>query len=421
MKYSWTLILLTTIFGLATIGGCNNRHERSEQNIDKSKSNEDQDIEEVKIGKVVFLLENSGSLMGYVNGDTDFKTSLVALATLPEFDNIVKSFNFINGKDNVLVQDVGNTADELENVLKPKNFNSSYSNLTKMFEVALDSAYKSNISILVTDGLYDVGESENSIKALELEVEKTQEVFRNKLKVEGVETIIIKSYSNFKGRYYFASKAGSKLIDQQRPYYIFIFGNSKLLNKLRVDNFRDKIKGFANMARFQAIGTAKIPYQITSKNLLGDFKFDKDHLNILNDVEPDRHSQGFQFSFAVDYESLPYSNTYIQTLSNYTCSENYSLLSVKEVTKKLYEVTSFSPTQLITVSSIAIPYGKLEVSLKSVAPEWITNTNTDNETYILTDTTQTFGFKFLTNAISEAYSYKNKEKNIANFTFELNK
>jgi hypothetical protein len=61
----------------------------------------------------------------------------------------------------------------------------------------------------------------------------------------------------------------------------------------------------------------------------------------------------------------------------------------------------------------------LNVSLKNVVPIWIINTNSNDESNIKNDTTQTFGFKFLTNAISEAYSYKNKEKNITNFTFEL--
>ena len=95
------------------------------------------------------------------------------------------------------------------------------------------------------------------------------------------------------------------------------------------------------------------------------------------------------------------------------------LQAIKKAEKKIFEVTSFQPTHLITVSNKKSPYCELNITLKNVVPDWILKTNIDDESYIKENTTQTFGFKFLTNAISEAYAFKSKGKSITNFTFEI--
>lgn len=433
MKYFSRLCTIVILFGLIVLSGCvNDNHTSTETEAEQNSNTEEQDTlndnsdnSDRKISKVIFFLENSGSLKGYVNEDTDFKTSVTALGHFPDFDEIDKTFYFISGKaEECKVDFIGNNSETLENGLIAEEYNKSYSDLTKMFEVALDSSQNNNISILITDGLYDVGESDNPENALQREVEKIQETFRNRLDKKDIETIIIKAYSNFNGSYYFASKNGSCRINQQRPYYIFIFGNSKLLNKLSEDSFDKKIKGFANIARFLILGEIKIPFQVVSQKKLGSFKFDRQAKNILNDVKPDRNGQGFQFSFATDFSSLPYSDSdsYFQTTNNYSCSgDNYAVSSITKIKREFYEITSFSPTHLITVSTNNNPYCELNVSLKNVVPIWIVNTNSDDESNIQSDTTQTFGFKSLTNAISEAYSFKNKGKNITNFTFKINR
>lgn len=155
------------------------------------------------------------------------------------------------------------------------------------------------------------------------------------------------------------------------------------------------------------------------KQVFANFKFDKRNKNKLVDVVNDRNGQGFQFSFAVDFTSLPYTESYLQTKDNYSKNGNYNVTSVTKIEKKIYEVTSFDPSHLITVSTTKSPYCELEISLKNVVPDWITKTHTDDESNIAIDTTQTFGFMSLTNAISEAYSYKNEGKNITNFIFEI--
>jgi hypothetical protein len=230
---------------------------------------------------------------------------------------------------------------------------------------------------------------------------------------------MIKLYSHFDG-YYFPVTGGRIQIKQTRPFYIWIFGRTELLNKYFPEEYIKSLKGYADMVRFIKFEVLNIPFQAVSQNKKGSFKFNRQDKNILKDVKSDRNGQGFQFSFATCFSSLPYSDSYIQSTNNYLCSDdNYTVTSVTKIKKRIYEVTSFIPTHLITISTQYSPYCELNVSLKNVVPIWIVNTNSDDESNIKEDTTQTFGFKFLTNAITEAYSYKNKEKNITNFTFEI--
>ena len=135
------------------ISGCNsckNRYESS-GNIKIEKNDTIPVIKEktAVLEKVTFFIENSGSMFGFVNQANEFKNSLVGLAYLPEFDKALKSFYFINGTSNPLrnsgiqINYVGNDPEVFKNRVNQKSFNIGdvrFSDLNKMFEIALDSA-----------------------------------------------------------------------------------------------------------------------------------------------------------------------------------------------------------------------------------------------------------------------------------------
>jgi len=394
-------------------------------NTQTSSTNQQQTI-----SKVTFFIENSGSMLGYVKKANDYKNAIVSLSYFPEFDNSKKEFYFINGtsntskKSNISLNLIGSDPDLLKNNLNQNSFNNNgdprYSDLTRMFEKALSCAKSGEISILVSDCIYDVGEESDPLTALKIETEKTKKIFRDRLSTENIQTIIIKAESQFEGNYYFASKKGSQQINQKRPYYIIIFGDSKLLNKhFTEENISKKIAGYVSMARFMKIDNIKIPYQATNQNSKGTFKFDKTNKNKLINAEKDRNGQGFQFSIAVDYSSLPFPDTYYKAKDNYTPSGTYKIVAIYTPTKKIPEVNSFSPSHFITINTSSSPYGNIEITLKYIIPTWISETNADNESGIVGDIKHTFGFKYLSDAITEAYQYKNKQLNISTFKFEI--
>lgn len=408
--------------------GCDSRNER----LNKSNTiNDQQDSAKVshadrKISKAVFYIENSESMFGYVDGFTEYVDVVSELAEKPMFaeERTQREFYFINGGNNLSVTSIGNNPAVLKNKLNRTGFNCgdiTKSNLNSMFQIALEKARKDTISILISDAIYDIGSSQAPMNALSTEGRGTRSRFIERLGEGDLQTIIVKLYSHFDG-YYFPVTGGRNRITQTRPYYIWIFGDTELLNKYFPEEYIKSLKSYADMARFLKFDELYIPFQATAENKLGDFKFDKRDKNKLTDVKSDRNGEGFQFSFATDYYSLPYPDSYIETVDNYTCSDKYTVKSVKSIKrgeKKIHEVTSFDPSHLITVFTQKSPYGKLNISLNNVVPVWIKNTNSDDESNINSDTTQTFGFKFLTNAISEAYIHMNNEGDITNFTFEI--
>jgi hypothetical protein len=423
-----TIKICILIFSItAVISGC--KSGRSDRKYQRSASKEEvkgakvqlkESVAELK--KIVFFIENSGSMLGYVSQANEFKNSLVSLAYLPEFDKADKSFYFINGTSNlnkksrIYTEYEGNDPEILKNNLNQKAFSvgdPKFSDLNKMFEIALDSAKEDQISVLISDCIYDVGEDTDPLTALRIEIKKTQQAFRNRLDQENVQTLVIKAYSKFNGPYYYASKKGFENIqDKDRPYYIIFFGNTELLNKLLTEqNIADKIDSHFEMARYLIFDKKDIPYKIIpSVNRKGDFRPDFNDSHKLTDA---RLLKGeFQFSFAADFTSLAYlSDNYLTSEENYSCSDpKFDVVKVEKITQK---IPGADGTHLITVYTKKNPLGPLEIVLKNVTPGWVIETDTDNENSI--DTSHTYGLKFLNDAISEAYTYKNKGTNIATF------
>jgi hypothetical protein len=386
-----------------------------------------QKSETLILEKVIFFIENSGSMFGYVNQSNEFKNSLVGLAYLPEFDKAEKSFYFINGtsiklrNSKIYINHVGDDPEVFKNQLNPKSFNTGdvkYSDLNKMFEIALDSARGNQISVLVSDCIYDVGEENDPLTALRIEIQKTQQAFRKRLENENVQTLIIKAGSTFNGLYHYASKRGSKKLEnEERPFYIIFFGKTRLLNKLLTEqNIGSKIEGQYETTRFFINDEKNIPYQIVpSVDLKGEFKQDfKDKYKLIN-AKPLKNE--FQFTFAADFSSLSFSDSYLTTISNYECPySNFNVVKVVRITKRIPGVTG---THLITVFTEKNPLGDLVIVLKNMTPDWVMETDTEMEDPV--DNIHTYGFRQLIDAVGKAYEYENNGKNPATFKIAITK
>lgn len=380
---------------------------------------------ENKIGKVVFYIENSESMFGYVNGFTEYVDVVSELSEKPEFaaEKTEREFYFINGGSQIHKIPLGNNPAVLKTKLSKAGFNCgdiTKSNLNSMFQIALEKAQNDTISILISDGIYDIGKPQSPLNALITEGKETRSKFIYRLQDGDLQTLLMKLSSNFNGNYFYSSHSGKKLINQSRPFYIWIFGKSELLNKYFNEEYISQhLKGYEDYARFLVIYENTIPYQITTSiNRKGEFRPDHNVKNKLVKAEP-RHGE-FQFSFAVDFNSLPFSEIYLTDTSNYSCSNpNFKITTVEKIKdNQKHEVTEFSqPTHIITVYTDKNPNGHLEIVLKNEVPNWIKETDIDNEKNI--DDTHTFGYKYLTNAISEAYSNKNNGKKLAKFNIEI--
>ena len=381
-----------------------------------------------KINKVTFYIENSASMFGYVNGYTQYIDVLTELAEKPDFarENTDRSFNFINGGEVIKITPIGDNPSQLRPKLNKKGYKCGdykHSNLNEMFKIALNDANNGNISILISDGIYDVDAGSNSANAIVSQGKATRTKFIEKLSNSNVQTIMVKLKSDFHGSYYHVSKKGSTKINQPRPYYIWIIGESELLNKYFSSDYLSSLNGYEAIARFLKVGDTNIPYQVTAYGKKGRYRPDRENKNILNNVEEARAGGGFGFSIAVDFSSLPFSDIFFESIDNYAVKGSYSITEIERydsIEKKLKGIP-FGPTHLIVVHSNNKPIGKLSIILKNKFPNWINNSSMENDMDIINDSRHTVGLQYLTQGIGDAYQeFSNKDNIITSFNIEIN-
>jgi len=395
-----------------------------------------------KISHVTFYIENSGSMFGYVNGPTEFVEVVNRLAQYP---NLIRtethfSYNLISGKRNPIgnepqlqVYPIGNTPNILRSTLTVNGLDkpsSSRSDLNEMFKIALGEAKSDSISILISDGIYDVGGSTNPINALQTEVQSTTTNFIQRLQQDDVETLLIKLESKFDGWYHPANvkepSGKSSYIDNKiRPYYIWIFGNSNLLKEYFPEERLVELNGYVDLARFRKISKNDFPYECIGYNNFGfrkDFSKSKTfklYHNVTNTTK---------FTIAVDFSNLNLSNSYLTSPGNYTCSRNYKVAEISAIgtlpisdIETYTEMLNFKPTHIITIVSRTsqTEIGDVSITLNNKLPNWINESNTDNDYPFDGTTTQTFGFNTLIRGIEDAYKEVSKTNSLAVFNINI--
>ena len=380
---------------------------------------------EGKISKVIFYLENSESMFGYVNGATEYINVIAELSNKADFvtQDISREFYLINGANpKMSVNYLGNNPQILTNVLNKDGYNVgdiTKSDLNSMFQLALDSAIENTVTILVSDAIYDIKvDPAAAAGALAIKSKGTFESFIKRLNNNNsiTQTLMIKLNSKFIGEYFYTSHKVPKKINHSRPFYIWIFGEDELLNKYFSEPYIKTLDGYENYARFTEINKYDIKYDVLpSVNRIGNFKPKNNNRHILENAKSDLHGRGFQFTIGVDYRNLPFSDSYLTSIKNYICSNpNYSIIEIKKNDK---QIPGFSGSHLITVFSNKNPIGSVELRLKNNVPNWIVETDTKQETNI--DSIHTYGFQFLTKGITEAYNSIKADEYLATFKLQI--
>lgn len=357
---------------------------------------------------VKFYVENSGSIFGYVKGSTDYVYVLNDMAQNPDFvtQNIPVDISFVNGKNPIKISHIGNSFDGKLSCPPMNQYGDiNYSDLNVMFDTVLANAKNGVISILVSDGIYDIGSSD--LAALDAKGIGTRTAFLKRLNnsVDNLQTLLVKMSSDFDGKYCYATNSRqSIMIHQKRPYYMWIIGDSDLVNRYYSDAYLAKLKGYQNHARYVKVGNNKLPFEIALQDCIGIFNPAKNDSHVLTRHEA-YHGQ-FELALIVDYANLYYADAYLTDCNNYSCDLNFNVSSVTKATtiQATSAGVSYKRPFLIKVTTNqSNPRGKLILQLKNIQPGWIDASNANNENQI--DANTTYGFSTLTKGIREAYEY----------------
>jgi len=365
------------------------------------------------LSKVSFFIENSGSMKGYVNGSTSYIDVLTDLANHPKFiqESIRRFYYFTSGISNPL------RVLDLTHELRPERYNQRHSDLNNLFSVTLDSTHNNSVSILISDGIYDMCPNSTPLNTLRTLGHGLRSIFISRIGSQNFQTLLIKFKSGFNGLYSPGNCCSSYNINEERPFYIWIFGTTEIIEEYFPDDYIKNLTGYVNSARFFRYDSLLIPYKPVSHKRIGTYRSSKSDSLTYEKVKANT-AVVFRFSIAVDFSHLPLNDDYIRDTSNYACSNGYSVESIDTPTA-VAQLAFPSQTHLIVVRKKGNPLGQLTVSLRNKGYDWISSSNIDDDCNIRGKTDQTFGFEVLNEGIIDAYQYFNKKEEIESFNIYL--
>lgn len=355
------------------------------------------------LSTVKVYVENSGSMDGYVNGNTEFKTDLFNLLKLlggdisgeieKHFinDSIIKvrisDSQFSNGMSVTLFQQMGGKRET--------------SDIAELMAKVIKSNKPGEVSIFVSDCVFDPQSDPDIEKRLSQQKTTIQSAIKNKLKSDDEFSVVVyKLMSSFTGTYFNKVKPHTFLNNEQRPYYMWFFGDACQLTRVR-ELLNKDIESRGGTQVFSETNLVEnIPYRCPAAKCN---KAKGKHID-----EP-RESRGkFTFNINVDLSTLPLTQDFLLTTSNYILPKNNDYL-IKSVDKYKKKEKSF--THEIKISKIKgniKEHTSVIVELKRpTIPSWVEEFNDPLGTDYLNGKRptkpRTFGLSSYITGVHDAY------------------
>jgi len=445
MKYIKPLVLVLTVLAFIVIllqcsEGSENRHNKSSKPVELHNPvdmSQDRSVVEPvieSIDTVNFYFENSASMNGYLRGDNFLE---VMHRIIGNVDNNQLNSYFVN-TDQHKVDNLLHRIDKGQ----IRVGNTSSSDHQFIFKNAIDNARNNNLSIVVTDGIYSVDGRRPNIVAIDIE-----QAFKDALRDNEIETVILKLSSKFNGTYYSEScKPGHKAINinQNRPYYVLLFGRKGVMDKALNEVVETKdLPGFEEKARFFITKDKDVSYTVLTRgdDLHGKVEpQDRRKREKLHKVLVEKYTRSgcsrtpndenyLSFEIPVDFSGLSIPNSYLTDINNYEVEDDlgYEITKIKKVSElgkssktfKALDRLKHKYTHVIVVKASKNLFGELEIELENNLPAWIKETGVDSDCNIIGDENHTFAFDQLMKGISKAYQKINDDDDYAELEIKI--
>jgi hypothetical protein len=349
-------------------------------------------------------IENSGSMDGYVKGVTEFEQTVYNYLSDIKISGFTDTLNlyYINSQAipyasaadaNVIADFI----DKLEpNTFKQRGGSRGTSDIANVLKSVLNETQSKEIAILVTDGIFSPGRGINAGDYLvnqEIGIKNTMADYLKKFPNTAV--IIYQLFSKFNGTYF--NNVDSKIpINQQRPYYIWIIGQTKNLASLRGAVPESKFNGKGVAKMFSIVpGNQKIDYCVKANS--GDFDRSRDNPKTeIEDLDEDSRTGKVTFAVNADFTSLLLDDNYLTNPKNYVVS-NYKLTIKRNDDKLKY-------THSLNFTADKVRNGQLSIKLKTTIPKWVDEINDNDGTTAVPG--KTYGIKYQISGIYKAFTFK---------------
>lgn len=361
-------------------------------------------------------MENSGSMYGYVDlkQKSMFQQSVYSFLVDVKNSGLPSSFNlyFINSK----VIDKGTDIDAFINKITASSFSTSGGNGTRtdiaeMLKDVLSRTSNDTVSIFISDCIFSPGKVNSPEAYLESQKTSLRNSFSEYLDRNPQSAVsVYQIYSPFKGKYYdFQDKP--RIYEGERPYYIFVIGNTKFVLDLKLAvGFKSFIPEANNYwAIFNFPFDVLKPYLYSLQMGPKKGSFSRKSPKVMSKARNDANGD-FMFTLASDmslYEGILESDYMMDV-------KNYARLINKVDSKDFFmdierDENPASPLTLryeITTQQ-RMPVGVFSLVLLRNAPQWAYDmTDLDDRSFNSGNERKTYGLKYIFDGITSAFTGK---------------
>lgn len=328
-------------------------------------------------------IDNSGSMNGYVLPGSQFKDDMYSYVSALSAKASKTNYYYINTEVIPIHQSSGSFFQDLS----PSSFKSAggshrKTELVNMMRMMLRNANKNTVSVFASDCILDPdpGEANRYFYLRQTDMRNTISSYFTNHKDFGI--IIYCLESSFDGFLYPVGQDPIK-ITTKRPYYIWVFGPSKLIGKLNKEvstsDFRNGIKYSASFANCNSIPFTV--YKAFSNGIVND------EMELINENDK-------TFQIKADFSPSLLSEEFISDIKKYKQSDATITL------KKIVPIKGDDVyTHEITVSYSGSCSKGFFLELNK-SPQWTKLMNDNNGA----DIHKTCGIKYIIDGITEAYN-----------------
>jgi hypothetical protein len=386
-------------FAALLLIACNGRTRRNGTTVNVSPENTSAAQQSEIKPAVNIYIENSGSMDGYVKGVTEFEQAVYRYLSNIKNENITDSFNLFYINSEILKQP--DDVDDFINKLEPSSFkakggNRKTSDISNVIKSTLAETGEHDIAILVTDGIFSPGKTDATNYLVNQEIGITNTMSGYLKKCPNTAVIAYQLFSNFDGIYYNNIDKHIQL-NEQRPYYIYIFGQAKNLTKLRNKIPESSFEGGGiKKMFFISAENQTIDYSV----IRGSGQFDIPHNSKTDITNWKKDRQGnFKFAVAANFENLLLDEEYLTNPDNYELQNDYELTIKKSKNSEKYTLN-------LHPSNNKPHKGVVSLKLKMATPDW-DDVNDDDGSKAVAG--KTFGIKYQIQGIFNAYAHTGKQ------------
>ncbi len=412
--------------GNATASDANSNAPSQQQNVSKSTS----------MSKPIYdaYIENSMSMDGYVNGNTEFKNAIYGFLSdiLLKTNGLTDSLNLFYANSEMLPfkADVRDFIEKLNPAsFKVRGGKRGSSDIGLILEKMVQQTNPNKVSIMVSDCVFSPGKGKNAKDYLVAQGIGVKRAFADALMQQpNLATVVIQLKSSFSGTYYDYENHPVAL-NAKRPYYIWLIGNDLNIKKLFETIDIQQIKGggvAAIYAMYPSSRTQTPAFKILRTDKIGTFDLDRNSPQnaIIGAKIADRTDKigQFQYAIGIDLSKTGLSDDVLTDSRHYRMNADNYTIAVQRIPEQEKRndpaLSTFSHKLILNTKSLKSQ--NLSIELLTALPAWVTTSNSeDDRQQKEAELDKTFGIKYLVEGVSDAYASQTKGENTI-FSLKIN-